>query len=204
MGLVTRVLIAGFVLAAAGPVWAAQPLVIDDFEKGAATANLLGGRSNVYEKAPSRALALRVDREVYEGRQALMLKYDKKGKGGPYGAGGWCGYYTLLKTGSRYFDASGYKAITFWVRGEKGGENFVIGLADRHWDQVGDSVKSEPIGRYLKAGKITTEWQKAQVPLSVFMVDYKALASVAFAFEGTLFPGGVGRGTVYIDHLVLE
>jgi hypothetical protein len=183
--------------------WAfAATLLIDDFE-GAGT-NKLGGRANTYVMAPSRALAVPATQNPHAGSKCLMLKYDKKGKGGPYDSGGWCGYYTLLKTGSRYFDATGYQAITFWVRGETGTENFVVGLADRHWDQVGDSVKSEEIGKYLPAGRLTTEWQKATIPLSTFMVEMKELASLAFCFEGSVLPGGEGRGTVYLDDLMLE
>ena len=181
-------------------VWAA-PLVVDDFE---GSSNKLGGRSNTYIMAPSRALALKAETDAHGGAKALMLKYDKKDKGGPYDSGGWCGYYTLLKTGPRYFDGTPYQSITFWVRGEKGDENFVIGLSDKHWDEVGDSVKSEPITKYLPSGKITPEWQQVTIPLSEFMLEKKELASMAFCFEGSVFPGGAGKGTVFIDDLVLE
>ncbi|MBI1953368.1 MAG: hypothetical protein HYS41_04510 [Candidatus Omnitrophica bacterium] len=182
--------------------FAAEPLLIDDFE--GASVNKLGGRASTYLKEPSRSLALLVKDPAHQGSGSLMLKYDKKGRGGPYDSGGWCGWYTLLKSGSRYFDASGYRSLTFWVRGAAGDENFLVGMADRHWDEVGDSVKSEPIGKYLPAGKVTAEWQKAVIPVEAFFLDHKQTASVAICFEGTLFPGGVGRGTVYLDDLKLE
>ena len=183
------------------PVLAASVL-IDDFEDQA--ANKVGGRSNTYVMAPSRALAVKVAEKPHSGVKALMIKYDKKDKGGPYDSGGWCGYYTLLKSGPRYFDATPYQNLTFWVRGAAGEENLMIGLSDKHWDEAGDSVKSEEIGKYLPGGKITTEWQKATVPLSAFMLEAKELASVAFCFEGSLFPGGAGKGTVYLDDLMFE
>ena len=110
------------------PVLAAGPVVVDDFEQG--TANKLGGRSNTYVMEPSRALALRVKEEKHSGAGALMIKYDKKATGGPHDSGGWCGYYTLVKTGSRYFDATPYQSITFWVKAAKGDEDFVVGVAD--------------------------------------------------------------------------
>ncbi len=184
------------------PVFSAE-LLIDDFE-AAAPVNKLGGNSNTYVMEPSRALALRVKDQAHEGAGALLIKYDKKGTGGPHETGGWCGYYTLLKTGSRFFNATGYSAISFWVKGTAGGENFVLGIADRHWDEVGDSVKSEPIGKYLPAGKLTTEWQKAVIPLDTFLVDMTKLASLAICFEGSVFPNGVGKGTVYLDDLMFE
>ncbi len=183
------------------PVFA-DSLLIDDFEGG--SANKLGGMSNAYVMEPSRTLALKVKEQHHGGSGSLMLKYDKKAKGGPYDSGGWCGYYTLLKTGSRYFDAAAYKAISFWVKGETGQENFVVGVADRHWDEVGDSIKSEPIGKYLAEGKLTTEWQKATIPLDAFFVDHHQLASLAVCFEGSVLPGGAGKGTVYIDDLMFE
>lgn len=182
-------------------VFAATTL-IDDFEDQ--TANKVGGRSSTYVMAPSRALAVKVAEGAHGGAKALMIKYDKKGKGGPYDSGGWCGYYTLVKTGPRFFDATTYQTLNFWVKGAAGDENFMIGLADKHWDEVGDSVKSEEIGKYLPAGKLTAEWQKATIPLSAFMLEKKELASVAICFEGSLFPGGEGKGTVYIDDMVFE
>ena len=185
-----------------GTVFSAEPLLVDDFETG--SANKLGGRSNTYVMEPSRALALRVKDQFHAGSGGLMIKYDKKANGGPNDTGGWCGYYTLLKSGTRYFDATSYQAITFWVKGATGEENFVVGVADQHWDEVGDSVKSEPIGKYLAAGKLTTEWQKATIPLNTFMVEQNKLSSLAVCFEGTLFPSGAGRGTVYLDDLALE
>lgn len=180
----------------------ATPMVVDDFESG--SVNKVGGKSNTYVQEPSRALALPVKENAHDGKGALMIKFDKKAKGGPYDSGGWCGYYTLLKSGARYFDATPYKNFTFWVKGETGNENFVLGVADQHWDQVGDSVKSEPIGKYLSAGKVTAEWQKATVPLDSVMVDLKQLASVAICFEGSVFPNGEGKGTLFVDDLAFE
>ncbi len=195
------VILFGMILGAAA-VAEAAPLLIDDFE--AETNNKLGGRSNTYVMEPSRALALRVKDQAHAGKGALVLKYDKKSKGGPYDSGGWCGYYTLLKSGARYFDATPFSAISFWVKGTTGEENFVVGVADRHWDEVGDSVKSEPIGKYLAGGKLNLEWQKATIPLSTFLVDMKELASIAICFEGSVLPGGAGKGTVVVDDLMLE
>ena len=179
----------------------AQSLMLDDFER---PANRLGGQGSVYVMDPSSAVAQRTDKDPKNGSRMLMLEYDKKPKGGPHDSGGWCGYFTPLKFGSRYFDASPYKTLSFWVRGAQGSENFVVGIADRYWDSVGDSVKSEEIGKYLPAGKITTEWQKAAIPLSDLYVDYKELAAIAICFEGSIFPNGQGKGAIFVDDVVLE
>ncbi len=180
----------------------AEELLVDNFEKA---GNLIGGRSSTYEREPSRSLALRTDKEYFGDKgKALMIKYDKKSEGGPFSHGGWCGYYTLMRNGNRYFDASGFKNITFQVKGALGEESFKVGLADKHWEGLGDSVKSENIEKYLPGGKITTQWQKATVPLEVFFLEHKELASLAICFETECFPGGGSKGTVYIDDLKFE
>ena len=202
---------------------ASGKLLVDDFE-GSEVANTLGGRSNVFQKAPSKAMVSRRD-DTIEGHKThvLLLRYDKQNEGGPYGMGGWCGWYTLLKkpghliaptegqpegapeqSEEEYLDASAYHAITFWVRGEQGGESFMVGVADQHWDKIGDSVKSEVIGKYLPTGKVTKEWQKAVVPMDAFFVDYAKLSSIAVSFESDALPDGKGAGTIYLDDLTLE
>ncbi len=183
----------------------AEPLLIDNFQ-GSEDANRLGNRVNVFFQDPSESLASR-GHDVIAGEQkrVLKLKYKKNNQGGPFNSGGWCGYYTLLKSGKdKFFDAGGYRAITFWVRGEGGYENFVIGVSDRRWDVLGDSVKSQEIGAYLPAGKLTTEWQKASVPLSEFFVDMKQLAAISIVFDGELYPTGGQQGIVYFSDIALE
>ncbi|MCB1196095.1 hypothetical protein KDK77_07905 [bacterium] len=179
-----------------------EPRLIDNFEK---QGNTFGGRSSTYMQAPSAVLAVRSEEIFHSDKRSLELKYKKAAEGGPYGKGGWCGYYTVIKDGPRkYYDASAYMYLTFWVKGEKGEENFKIGVADEVWDQREDSMKSEQIGAYLEAGKITTEWQKAKIPLEDFWVDTKKLASLAICFESECFPSGGGKGTIYIDDLQFE
>ncbi|MBI3333150.1 MAG: hypothetical protein HYZ93_03575 [Candidatus Omnitrophica bacterium] len=178
---------------------------MDDFE-GEEITNRLGNRANVFIRAPSKAMASRRE-DTLEGKKAhvLMLRYQKVNRGGPFNSGGWCGYYTLLKSPEeKYLDGRSYHAITFWVRGEKGDEKFVVGLADRHWDKIGDSVKSQEIGGYLPGGKLTTQWQKATVPLDEFFLDVEQLAAIAIVFEGDLFPESGHAGTVYLKEIALE
>jgi len=195
------IFLAAFFIAAAA--YAVEPLLVDNFEK---EGNLIGGKSNTYEKEPSRALAMRIPEEHFgEAGRALMLKYDKKATGGPGDTGGWCGYYTIVRSGDKYLDITGYKAITFMVKGAVGGENFKVGLSDRHWEELGDSIKPQDVTKYLPEGKITAAWQKATIPLDAFYLDKKEIASIAICFESDCFqPSGAAKGTVYIDDLKLE
>jgi len=184
---------------------AAQALLVDNFEQHGAL-NMLGNPAHGFAQGPSTLLAVRRWIPPEGGREAggevLMLHYAKQVRGGPGNAGGWCGYYTLLKmpgqggTPDRYFDGTPYRAITFWIRGQRGDENFIVGLVDRYWDRAGGSDLAKGIGAYLPAGKVTREWQRASIPLDEFVVDFDQMSSIVFMFEGT--------GTVYIDQIVLE
>ncbi|MCM8812296.1 MAG: hypothetical protein NC910_04530 [Candidatus Omnitrophica bacterium] len=215
------VLLSGVLIAGFAADTAAATLVVDDFE-GSEVKNKLDNRCNVFIKAPSKAMVGRREENI-EGKSThvLMLRYEKQNQGGPYDSGGWCGYYTLLKSPGalvaptednpnpapieeQYLDGSDFKAITFWVRGENGDENFVVGLSDRHWDRVGDSVKSEEIGKYLPAGKLTKQWQKATIPLDEYFIDHSQLASISIVFEGDLFSDAGHAGTIYLDEIALE
>ena len=209
------------------PVFAAPPpaapavIMVDDFE-GDEVKNKLGNRANVFIKSPSKCMVSRRE-DLINGKKkhVLLVKYEKLNRGGPYDSGGWCGYYTLLKSPGalvaptpenpnppaqeeQYLDGSAFKAIGFWVRGEKGDENFVVGLSDRHWDRIGDSVKSQEIAKYLPQGKLTTQWQKATIPLDEFFLDHGQLASVSIVFDGDLFPESGHSGTLYISDIALE
>ena len=166
--------------------------------------NALRGRCAVYRQPPDRILFSKGPGYGRDGGPGLRLSYHKINIGGAYGQGGWIGYYTILQAGDRYFDASGYTHLTFWIRGEQGGERLQVGLADRQLAMVQDSVKSRPIEDYLPAGRVTTGWQKAVVPLTDMFVDYASVASVSLCFESELFDEEEVRGTIYVDDLAFE
>ena len=162
---------------------------LDDFDHS--SLNLLGRKANAYKRLPSVCKFSRVSepRVGTEGR-SLRLDFDKKNTG-------WCGYYTLLnEIDGDYFDLASYQAVSFWVRGLKGGETFEIGMADRSWLTIGDSVKAGPIEKYLPQG-VTPEWQQVIIPLSDFgKLGLKEMGSWVINFHRP------GEGAVFIDDLV--
>lgn len=201
---------------------AAPLLMVDNFEGPGGLKNAIDNRASTFVKAPSKVM-VGVRNEVVQGKRShvLMIRYEKKQAGGPLDTGGWAGYYTLLKSpgeaaaptsqdpnpkapADMYLDASDYKAVTFQVRGDTGKENFIIGMSDQHWDQAGDSAKSQEIGKYLPAGKLTTEWQKATIPFDEFFIDYTRLSGISVVFDGDLFPVAGSAGRVYLDDIALE
>ena len=163
-------------------------LLLDNFDHN--DLNLLGRKTNTYKKLPSVCRFSRVTEPRWgsEGR-SLRLDHQKEGTG-------WCGYYTLLnQIDGDYFDLSWYDKISFMVRGEKGAETFEIGMADRNWLTIGDSVKAGPVEKYLPGG-VTTEWQQVTIPLSDFgALDLSQMGSFVINFYKKQ------KGIIYIDDL---
>ncbi|MFH1779080.1 MAG: hypothetical protein ABH847_03500 [Candidatus Omnitrophota bacterium] len=164
-------------------------LLLDDFDH-ATTVNLLARKTNTYKKLPS-VCRMAWDKNVRYGDKGRSLKliYDKK-------SAGWCGYYTLLnQIDGEYYDLSGYDRVSFMVRGEKGGESFELGMADKNWLIIGDSLKAGQIEKYLPSG-VTTEWQEAVIPLKDFgMLDFSEMGSFVINFNKKQ------SSVVYIDDI---
>jgi len=163
-------------------------LLLDNFDHN--DLNLLGRKTNCYKKLPSVCLFNRVaEPRVGKEGHSLRLAYKKEGTG-------WCGYYTLLnEIDGAFFDLSWYDRLSFRVRGEKGGEAFEIGMADRNWLTIGDSVKAGPIEKYLPGG-VTTGWQEVTVPLQDFgLLDFSQMGSFVINFYKKQ------EGVLYVDDL---
>ncbi len=165
-------------------------LLLDDFDHS--DLNLLGRKANAYKRLPSVCRFSRVagPRRGEKGR-SLRLDFDKR-------ATGWCGYYTLLnQIDGGYYDLSPYKKVTFWVKGGRGGESFEIGMADKSWLTIGDSVKAGTIEKYLASG-VTTEWQEVVIPLADFgRLDWTQMGSFVINFHRP------GSGAIFLEDLRL-
>ncbi len=166
-------------------------LLLDDFDYS--DLNLLGRKAAAYKRLPSFCLIDRVAEPHYgEKGKSLQLKYNKK-------ESGWCGYYTLMnQIDGAYFDLSNYDKISFYIKGEAGGENFEMGMADSNWITIGDSIKAGQITKYLKNG-VTTEWQNVEIPLKNFgNLDFPQMGAFVMNFDSS------GVGTVYIDDIKMH
>ena len=163
-------------------------LLLDNFDHS--DVNLLGRKANAYKRLPSVCEFTRAEepRRGSHGR-SLQLDYDKKSTG-------WCGYYSLLnQIDGAYFDLNPYKEVSFWVRGAKGGEMFEVGMADRSWLTIGDSVKAGAVDKYLPQG-VTTDWQEVVIPLSDFgKLDWGQMGSFTINFHQA------GAGTLFVEDL---
>jgi|GEM_PF-981586 len=163
-------------------------LLLDNFDYS--YLNLLGRKANSYKKIPSLCKHT-LDKNVYYGEtgKSLRLDFEKEGTG-------WCGYYTLLnQIDGEWYDLSGFDRVSFMVKGKKGGEIFEIGMADKNWVIIGDSLKAGEIEKYLKNG-VTTEWQEVVIPLSDFgLLDLKEMGSFVINFSRKQ------KGTIWIDNV---
>ncbi len=167
-----------------------EAILVDDFETGqtqgifAERKNRLDAFQGTWARRPSSTVITKVpDTRPGSAGRALRIEYSK--------SGGWCGWYTLLNG----IDVSRHNALTFWVRGEKGGERFDIGLADNKMQDLEiDAVYVGSIAGFLPQG-ISAEWQKVKIPLLSLRteLDMTRMGSLVLWFRYE------GAGAVQID-----
>jgi len=93
------------------------------------------------------------------------------------------------------FDASKKSSLSFWVRGEKGGEQFVVGIKDIP-TQAGDEPK-------VKLNTASAQWQPVSIPLQNFLNIKQQNLSVLENFSLS-FTHELGSGTIYVDGFIFE
>lgn len=185
----------GFVFLA-GWAQAQQPKLIADFDSPA--PNNVEGNFGAFN--PSETEQVYICRELLQDTvkhgaagSAMKLEYNVS-KAGSYN-GFW------MKLGSadsgNNFDASPYKKLTFWVKGDEAagfGTKFKLEL------------KGDPGAPVAKkyVGPVSASWTKIEVPLKEFTgVDLKKLNEVVFIFEErTVAPATTGA--IYIDDVTFE
>jgi len=168
-----------------------EVLKIESFDTASAKT-LLGGQYRQFDRSPSKAVVQPTDAEHYgESGRSLRVRYDKAQKG-------WCGFWMRLKPKGQVVDARPYRYLTFYVKGEKGGENFNIDLSwDRQWGADHDPKPAGNIRDFLPDG-VTKDWQKVVVPLSsVLRLDLNVMSGFSVTCQS-------GQGSFYIDEVRLE
>lgn len=168
-----------------------EEILVDDFDVGLTSGifsqrkNRLGTYQGTWAMRPSYAIITKDDkiRRGNKGR-SLVIDYKKEA--------GWCGWYTLLNE----IDITPYNTLSFWVRGEKGGEKFDIGLADQRMQELEiDAAYLGCVTSFIPDGFVTTEWKEVKVPLSRVSseIDMSRMGSLVFWFKY----GGSGR--IYVE-----
>jgi len=160
-----------------------------DFNDG--DQNQLGGKLNVFQRAPSLAEKefVTAQRRGSFGR-GLRIHVDREPEGF---CGMWMHFFDMDASQPVYFDAEGYRYLSFWVKGEEGGEDFTIKLADKKWIAKQDSIAVGSIADFLPGG-VNTEWQEVLVPLhSDDALDWRQLGGLTLDFAKP------GTHVVYVD-----
>ena len=169
----------------------AEVNVIWNFNEG--TRTMTGGRYNSFEREPSTATANIVsDPRRGESGSAMRVEYANLGT--------YCGVWFHLydsdaaETNRTYIDMTKTPYLSFWIKGELGGENAEVRMADPAWAMKEDTVSAGLVSNYLSDG-ITTNWQEVVVPYADFR-----LADKRGAVFTLLFPDSES-GTVFVDDL---
>lgn len=170
-----------------------QEILVDDFDVGLTSGifsqrkNRVGSYQGTWAMRPSFSIITKSS-EVRRGDtgQSLVIDYRKEA--------GWCGWYTLLND----IDITPYNTLSFWVRGDKGGEKFDIGMADARMQELEiDAFFMGCVTSFIQGGFITKEWKEVKVPLARASseINLSKMGSLVFWFKY----GGEGR--IYIDDI---
>jgi hypothetical protein len=159
------------------PACTGNCFLVSDFDYG--SENRLGGYFGTFSRAGSTARAALDTWD--DGRRALTIDFSNAASGS---SGTWIGFFDprLPRVDRVYLDATPLQVLTFWIRGRTGGETVTLKAADAVWERKEDTVLIDDLGAFLAAGRITTAWQRAVVPLSAFpaRLDRRALALISF------------------------
>lgn len=191
--LVLATFIVGAMLSAVTAQAAAPEIaLVDDFEGG--TTNTLDGLHGRFQSGASKVETVH-DKTFFHGGThgtSLRIRADKKEAG--Y-CGVWFQFFNNKAAKKRFFDARQYGYLSFWIRGQVGGERFQVKMSDRSWVEKEDSLELGEIRKFLPDG-VSRNWQEVLVPLNAAAaLDLSNLGGVSLQFHS------VGPTTIYIDDL---
>lgn len=154
------------------------------------------GSYNRFERAPSSASIYLTD-SVYNGKggKSMHIKACKSTEGF---CGAWINFFFTRKNTVRYIHAGTFNYLSFYIKGEQGGEQVQVQLSDKTLSEREDSRAVKPLSQYLPGG-ITTQWQEVLIPLSdAERFDRNQLAGLTLNFTT---PGCYG---VFVDDMCLK
>jgi len=127
----------------------------------------------------------------------------------PYGPQQWAqqisasyitdsGGFIILKN----HDISRWDRLSFWIKGDVGGEEYSVGLKDSVADRLGNPLQATevklPVAKYHPGGAISSEWAGVVIPLREFAEKGVRLTAIDnISFTNTR----AGGGTIYIDDI---
>lgn len=168
------------VLSLSSAAWGAPPpVLVDNFDDD--IQNHLAGYRNSFDRAPSTARAERVD-TVFRGEAGRSIQIEGHRQADGY-CGFWLHFFDMRAVQKKFFDARPYGYLSFWIRGERGGEEVLVKLADKHWIEKEDAVAVGRVSDFLRRG-ISTEWQEVLVPMGrQSQLDWSQMGGLVFEFD---------------------
>ena len=131
-----------------------------------------------------------------DGTPALVFSYSDIPPGF---AGFWIHLFNFKEPPDArvFLDTTPFSYLTFSIRGEKGGEELLLQIADRVAEKKQDSLTVGDVASFLPAGSIDSNWQQAWIPLTKLPegLDRKELASLVFLVKQS------GSGRVFVKDL---
>ncbi len=155
----------------------------------------LAAAANVNAQSPHACKHTIDTREKHDGASALRLEYDVDA------VKAFNGFWMKLGGADKgnNFDASGFKKLTLWVKGDK------AGIPSKFKVEVkGDA--GDVIGQYY-VGDIKPEWTKVEIPLEIYAtqgVQLAALNELTIVFENKAALPGAVKGAIWVDDITLE
>ncbi len=166
--------------------------LVDDFEHG--IPNAMDGSHGRFQSGASKIDILR-DTTFFHGSTrgtSLRIRADKQENG--Y-CGVWLQFFDAKPAKKSFFDARPYAYLSFWIRGQVGGERFQVKMSDRSWVAKEDSLEIGEIRKFLPDG-VSRNWQEVLIPLKdAAALDLANLGGLTFLFHSP------GQSTVYIDDI---
>jgi hypothetical protein len=177
---------------AAEPMTPALPLW--SFEQG--IVNEWAGRYNTYQREPSWARTY-LDPQVTRSNKGHSLRVTVHQE-----ATGFCGIWMDLagEAGSSkaFHDATFYPYLSFWIKGERGGEDFEMSLTDASMGEGAEPKTNLHLHDYLPQG-VTTQWQEVLIPIGAFAgTDARRLVRLILHFTAP------GDYRFYLDDIALK
>lgn len=166
-------------------------MTVENFDSDERTTRR-GSLYNTFQRAPSSAVATATrDHRVGDDGRSLKISYQKDPRG-------WCGLWMRFVPENKVLDATAYRYLTFYVKGQRGGEDFDVGLSwDRAWSEDRDAKPVGNIRDFLPNG-VTDRWQKVRIPLSQALgLDLNVMSGFAVICRE-------GSSDIYIDEIRLE
>lgn len=175
------------------PSFIGDVYLLDDFQ-GENTNRLRGYFGNFYGSPSESHITIE---KPPDDLSALYFSYNQKRPGF---AGFWIHLFDFKKPLSQrvFLDSTPFSFFTFNIKGEAGGEQLALQVADYFWEKREDSVKVGDIESFLPSGRIKKFWQRGWVPLESIpnRIDRKYLASLVFQAQS-------GRGKIWISDIAL-